>query len=799
MFVLRFSAVCLILFFGVLGLIFIYNLTNPVSGREPVKLSQTQEYYHYYYGAASAKKIALTFDDGPTSKHTEEITAILKHYNVPATFFFVGQNVLANPDVARRVSKDGFTIGNHSFTHAFQVHESKQRLAFELNATSHVIEEVTGIQPTYYRPPFLLTIGVDPTVNPYEPISQTILWPLELGYVPVGADIDSKDWMAKDAGDIVMRTLTSAEKGHIALFHDEKHTVEALPAIIEALRSEGYTFVSLDDVLIPPTTIALPQDLRSGVTDAETGGAVSHVQWFLYTKGLLDPYALTGVYDEATKDAVGQYQIMAGIVDPTDLDPLLFGVAEERTRVAIALATERNLDAVFAAPSTVQLAAATVADTSEMAFIWSLSGVLAFINFLVWLGLGLVLMRMLFIIGLIIRAHIRKLPAHEYGVDQSRVPKAVSVIVPAYNEVENIEATLMSLINNRDITKEILVVNDGSTDDTAVVVDRFITQHPHENIRLISIPNGGKANALNTGIAASSHDFLVCMDGDTIFEPTTIRLLMEPFADPRVGAVGGKVYTTSLGSFLGRMQALEYMIGQNIDKRALGTVNGINVVPGPVGGWRKEAVIRAGGLPTETLAEDQDLTMTVSKLGYLIAYQPRALAYTETPPTVTSFLKQRFRWVYGTVQCFWKHKREMLYNTRTGLGGIALPNILIFSIVLPLTYPIMDVVLVTSLFTNSMQHLLLPALLFTGIDIAYSLWGTYREKDCLKIMVMVPFVRIVYRQLLYYIVIRAIVRAFEGGSEGWNKVARTGDSHKFYMASMAAQAATTPVAASGNQ
>jgi peptidoglycan-N-acetylglucosamine deacetylase len=166
--------------------------------------------------------------------------------------------------------------------------------------------------------------------------------------------------------------------------------------------------------------------------------------------------------------------------------------------------------------------------------------------------------------------------------------------------------------------------------------------------------------------------------------------------------------------------------------------------------------------------------------GWRIPYEPEAIAYTETPGTLLGFLNQRFRWIYGTMQCFWKHVDLIFKRPSSPMSYLLLPNILIFGIILPLSYPIVDVVLVAGLFFGVWQELLLPALIFTGVDMLYALWGLRGEGSRRSLVWVVPLLRIAYRQLLYYTVVRVLVRAIEGGGVGWNKVARMGDTKRFF-------------------
>ncbi|MBX4192485.1 polysaccharide deacetylase family protein, partial [Candidatus Parcubacteria bacterium] len=148
----RFIAILLFWVFLFSSLVFFTGFLIPES-RQPLSYSEAFAAYNYYYSSANDKKITFTFDDGPTAKDTEAIAKVLKEYNVPATFFFIGEHVVQYPQIAKKIADDGFDLGNHTFTHSYNVHDSPSRLSVELGATSRVLERVTGERTRYYRPP----------------------------------------------------------------------------------------------------------------------------------------------------------------------------------------------------------------------------------------------------------------------------------------------------------------------------------------------------------------------------------------------------------------------------------------------------------------------------------------------------------------------------------------------------------------------------------------------------------------------------------------------------------------------
>jgi peptidoglycan-N-acetylglucosamine deacetylase len=228
----------------------------------------------------------------------------------------------------------------------------------------------------------------------------------------------------------------------------------------------------------------------------------------------------------------------------------------------------------------------------------------------------------------------------------------VSVIVPAYNEAVGIAATLRSIEASDHDDLEILVVDDGSTDATAELVRELRLPRT----RLITKPNGGKASALNVGLAHATGEVVVMIDGDTLLEPSSIPVLAAPFSNPVVGAVSGNPKIGNPNRLLTRLQASEYLLASSLERRLLAPAGLVTTVPGAIGGWRRSAVREAGFVSTDTLAEDTDLTIAVARGGWRVEYAPHARGWTEAPATWRSFYNQRIRWTFGTLQALWKHR-----------------------------------------------------------------------------------------------------------------------------------------------
>ncbi|WP_456825754.1 glycosyltransferase [Cellulomonas sp. P5_E12] len=349
----------------------------------------------------------------------------------------------------------------------------------------------------------------------------------------------------------------------------------------------------------------------------------------------------------------------------------------------------------------------------------------------------------------------------------------VSVLVPAYNESVGIERAVRSLVASDYPDLEVVVIDDGSTDGTGDVVERLGLP----GVRLVRQANGGKAAALRTGTREASHDVLVMLDGDTVFEPDTIRLLIQPLRDPAVGAVSGNTKVGNRSGLLGRWQHLEYVSGFNLDRRLQDMLGCITTVPGAAGAFRRRAVEAAGGLSSETLAEDTDITMGVLRAGYQVVHEERARAWTEAPSRVNDLWRQRYRWSYGTMQCIWKHRGAVRDSTSGGrrLGLVGIPYMLLFQVLLPLLAPAIDLFALYGLFTGNAREVLTVWVAFALLQLATTGYALRLDRESLKPLWSLPLQQVFYRQLIYLVVIQSIASAIAGARLPWHKLHRSGD------------------------
>lgn len=348
----------------------------------------------------------------------------------------------------------------------------------------------------------------------------------------------------------------------------------------------------------------------------------------------------------------------------------------------------------------------------------------------------------------------------------------VSVVLAAYNEAKVIRETLSALLDTRYAGPlQIVVVDDGSSDATAAIVGEIAAAD--QRVRLVATPNRGKARALQTGFVAADHEVLVTLDADTRFTPDTIAHLVAPLRDDAAAAVSGHVMVGNARTFMARCQSLEYICGFNLDRRAYDLLDCITVVPGAASCLRKSAVIKAGGISTDTLAEDTDLTLALHRLGRRVRYAPLAIAWTEVPESFAELARQRFRWGFGTLQCLWKH-RDLVFKPGQGpLGWFSLPGTWFFQIFLVALTPLVDLLLLLSLFWGAGAEISLYFAVFLLTDLFLAVAACLVEGEPLRqAWLMVPM-RFLYRPLLAWVVWKSIQKALKGAWVRWDKLKRT--------------------------
>jgi cellulose synthase/poly-beta-1,6-N-acetylglucosamine synthase-like glycosyltransferase/peptidoglycan/xylan/chitin deacetylase (PgdA/CDA1 family) len=414
---------------------------------------------------------------------------------------------------------------------------------------------------------------------------------------------------------------------------------------------------------------------------------------------------------------------------------------------------------------------------------------------IVWIFfLGDLLMtgRLLFVGAFAIFDRLRQ---QHYGTPEEAASykPAVAVLIPAYNEEKVIERTVRAVLASDYPGLHVIVIDDGSSDNTLEVARRaFADEEVSGRVLILTKPNSGKAEALNFGLEhLRDQEIFVGIDADTVIARNAISRLVPHFLNPKVGAVAGNAKVGNRVNLWTRWQALEYITSQNFERRALNVLGAVSVVPGAIGAWRTSAVREAGGYHTDTVAEDADLTMALLRNGYRVEYEDLALAYTEAPINANGLMRQRFRWSFGILQSVWKHRA--VFARKGALGWVALPNIVIFQILLPLVSPFIDLMFAVgaiwyfiqkhfhpdSTDPASFQRLLLFFAAFLVIDfitsaIAFALERRQPEaREGGWLLSQVWLQRFAYRQLFSVVLFKTVKRAIEGQRFAWDKLERT--------------------------
>jgi cellulose synthase/poly-beta-1,6-N-acetylglucosamine synthase-like glycosyltransferase len=373
----------------------------------------------------------------------------------------------------------------------------------------------------------------------------------------------------------------------------------------------------------------------------------------------------------------------------------------------------------------------------------------------------------------------------------------VAVLIPAYNEEKVIVRTIRSVMMSNYKNIRIIVIDDGSKDNTyRVASDTYPADIASGRLTVLTKPNGGKADALNYALARTTEEIYVGIDADGVIAHDAITKLVCHFANPEIGAVAGNAKVGNRVNLWTRWQALEYITSQNFERRALDLFDVVMVVPGAIGAWRTQAVKDGGGYHTNTVAEDADLTMNLLEQGYAVIYEDSALAFTEAPVNMDGLMRQRFRWSFGILQAIFKHRGAIA--KRRAMGLFALPNTLIFQILLPLFSPFIDLMFFAGVINYiydrhfhpetasaaSFEKLLAFFLAFLIIDFAASALAFTLErkhpasKGDAWLLFHIWIQRFTYRQVFSIVLFKTVKRAIDGKPFAWDKLDRTATMSK---------------------
>ncbi|MFF4586628.1 bifunctional polysaccharide deacetylase/glycosyltransferase family 2 protein [Streptomyces sp. NPDC001388] len=688
------------------------------------------------------KTIALTFDDGPNPTWTPQVLQILEEYDVPGTFFVVGSMVSRYPDIVKDMVDQGNEVGIHTFTHVDLSYQSDARVNREMQQTQLALAGAAGITTTLFRAPY--SSETDAIDNYSWPVYKALG---EDGYTSVFIDTDSDDWKKPGVSKIIKWATPEDGEGASVLFHDaggeRSQTIAALPTYIRKMKAKGYSFTTISGVL---------QEQNGGGQNtagrqASGAGAVAGQQQAAGTSGA--GTAGTGGQSGGVPDGAGY-----GAGGNT-------GTGADAARSPLQ-AAHREAGGMTLYEGKALIAAVALAEWTVPA----LSVGLMIVGVAVMGRFGMML--------LLARRHYRQRNKRRFSWGPT-VTRPVSVIVPAYNEKECIANTLESLAQSTHPI-EIIVVDDGSTDGTSEIARAAADKLGMHNVRVIRQENAGKPAALNNGVRNASYDIVIMMDGDTVFEPDAVHHLVQPFADPKVGAVAGNAKVGNRDTVIGAWQHIEYVMGFNLDRRMYDLLRCMPTIPGAIGAFRRDAVLEVGGMSEDTLAEDTDITIAMHRAGRQVVYQEHAKAWTEAPGSLKQLWSQRYRWSYGTMQALWKHRKSLTDKGPSGrFGRVGMPLVVLFQIVTPVFAPLIDVFTVYSMIFIDFQAALLAWLAVLGVQLGCAAYAFRLDREKYRYLLMMPLQQLAYRQMMYLVLIHSCITALTGGRLRWQKLKRTGE------------------------
>ena len=355
----------------------------------------------------------------------------------------------------------------------------------------------------------------------------------------------------------------------------------------------------------------------------------------------------------------------------------------------------------------------------------------------------------------------------------------VSIIIPVFNEEKILDMTIKSLLKLNYSAYEIIIINDGSNDNTREVAERLVGykngKYNKIKISLINKENNGKSTALNAGIKISRGEFILCMDGDSQLSPDSIIMAVRHFSNPEIGAVAGNVKVLNRGKFLTDLQALEYVEGLNLARSAQSFMKLVNIIPGPIGIFRKTAIENAGYYDSDTFAEDADLTLRILAAGWKIYYEPKSISYTEAPATLQQLLKQRYRWTRGILQSIRKHKK-LLVNPTINFGNTFILWMMLFE---ALIWPVMNLA-ANAFFIFAALAFGFTSLIFFWwaglalLDLMTAIYSVAAEKEEFRLVAYAVIYRMVFILIVDVCKVMSTVEEFLGIKMQWGKLERVG-------------------------
>ncbi len=402
-------------------------------------------------------------------------------------------------------------------------------------------------------------------------------------------------------------------------------------------------------------------------------------------------------------------------------------------------------------------------------------------NIYVKLGVIFILIFSLLVIGryfillLLSMLNLYKNAKKEPSLNLQHQKPMVSILVPCYNEEKVIKASLESLINQKYPNYEILVIDDGSSDDTYLIAKNLEFNDGKVKLKAYTKPNSGKADALNFGIEKAKGELFLAVDADSKISPDSLELMVGYFEDQKIAAVAGSVYVTNGDNIWTKLQALEYIQGLNLVRNGQAFFKLVNIIPGPIGMFRKSAVKAIGKYTDDTYAEDCDLTLRLIEAGYKIDYEIDAVSYTEAPESLLDLLKQRYRWTRGILQSILKHKRKLfaLYS------NFSLSMVLWYMLFEAIFWPVASIfanifIIYISIASGFGEMLLYWWIIFTILDVSASIYCVSVTKERMKLVLYSIYYRIFFINIINVAKVLASLEEFFKIEMSWGKLERKG-------------------------
>lgn len=408
-----------------------------------------------------------------------------------------------------------------------------------------------------------------------------------------------------------------------------------------------------------------------------------------------------------------------------------------------------------------------------------LAGILAYEGFTAWesayraiilWGLTLVFWNTLLMIPLAIYSKNK-----EDSIPNTPNTPLVSIIIPAYNEEKVIGNTIESTIEINYPNKDIIVVDDGSKDNTLLIAKKYESQ----GVKVLHKENGGKASALNMALNFTKGEIVAILDADTLASRNSLNEIVKVFeSDKDISAVAGNIKVRNKKNWITWCQALEYVAGIQITRRAMDIFGAITIVPGALGSFKKSILTETGAYDKGTIVEDFDTTIKILKSGMIIRGNTKSVAYTETPNTLKDFCNQRKRWYRGNLQVVSKH-HDALTNQRFGfLQKLAFPYMVISMIVLPITGYFVLASAILSLFEGDLVFVLSSFGFFIALQYLINAMAVRIDGDDPKIILYSIFFNFGYKQLLDTLLLHAAVKHIFRRKAKWTSAKRIGMDEK---------------------